>query len=187
MLNAETCFTYIWVLLHTFCTSSQLFCAFLFLLLDLWANPDFMPEGAFWVQVHADWSKLVQLLLWSTNPQGTFITKWITTSTPNNLYIFLFPWGTACALFSCRQVALLDFGATRGFDKNFTDAYIEVRNCTTVKIKHFTVTFKVFLLFVSLYYYMEHVQQKVSQDIEAFVAGKVDIVLWMSYVVQADI
>lgn len=26
------------------------------------------------------------------------------------------------------QVALLDFGATRGFNKNFTDAYIEVRS-----------------------------------------------------------
>lgn len=26
------------------------------------------------------------------------------------------------------QVALLDFGATRGFDKSFTDMYIEVRS-----------------------------------------------------------
>lgn len=28
------------------------------------------------------------------------------------------------------QVALLDFGATRGFDEKFTDVYIEVRTCS---------------------------------------------------------
>lgn len=27
-------------------------------------------------------------------------------------------------------MALLDFGATRGFDEKFTDVYIEVRSCT---------------------------------------------------------
>ena len=36
-------------------------------------------------------------------------------------------WSVFCV--SCLQVALLDFGATRGFDKSFTDMYIEVRHC----------------------------------------------------------
>uniref|UniRef100_A0A4W6FRJ4 Atypical kinase COQ8A, mitochondrial n=1 Tax=Lates calcarifer TaxID=8187 RepID=A0A4W6FRJ4_LATCA len=31
-----------------------------------------------------------------------------------------------CFSVSCLQVALLDFGATRGFDKSFTDTYIEI-------------------------------------------------------------
>lgn len=49
------------------------FCSFFFSSLlpsDLWANLDFMLEGAVWVPIHADWSELVQLLLWSSNSQG---------------------------------------------------------------------------------------------------------------------
>lgn len=37
-------------------------------------------------------------------------------------------FSTVCFCVSRLQVALLDFGATRGFDKSFTDTYIEVRN-----------------------------------------------------------
>lgn len=42
----------------------------------------------------------------------------------------------ACFLFfmTSRQVALLDFGATRGFNKHFTDAYIEVRSVLIVVV-----------------------------------------------------
>lgn len=40
----------------------------------------------------------------------------------------LFFFSTVCFCVSRLQVALLDFGATRGFDKSFTDTYIEVRN-----------------------------------------------------------
>lgn len=32
------------------------------------------------------------------------------------------------------QVALLDFGATRGFNKHFTDTYIEVRSVLIVVV-----------------------------------------------------
>lgn len=34
-----------------------------------------MPERAVWVQVHADWPKLVQLLLWPTNTQGESVYR----------------------------------------------------------------------------------------------------------------
>lgn len=45
-------------------------CYFALSLSDLWANPNVVPEGAVWVQIHADWSKLVQLLLWPRSSQG---------------------------------------------------------------------------------------------------------------------
>lgn len=39
-------------------------------------------------------------------------------------------WCCNTKRFVCFQVALLDFGATRGFDEKFTDVYIEVRTCS---------------------------------------------------------
>lgn len=44
----------------------------------------------------------------------------------------------ACFLFfmTSHQVALLDFGATRGFNKHFTDTYIEVRSVLVVVVVH---------------------------------------------------
>lgn len=44
-----------------------------------------------------------------------------------------------CFPVSCLQVALLDFGATRGFDKSFTDIYIEVRSCGNQTLSRFIV------------------------------------------------
>lgn len=44
--------------------------SFYFFLSDLWADSDLVLEGTLWVPVHADWSKLVQLFLWSWNSQG---------------------------------------------------------------------------------------------------------------------
>lgn len=49
-----------------------------FSLSDLWANPNPVPEGALWVQIHADWSKLVQLLFWPTSSQGQHISDHLT-------------------------------------------------------------------------------------------------------------
>lgn len=37
---------------------------------DLSEHPAAVPQGAVWVQVHADWPQLVQLLLRSPNTQG---------------------------------------------------------------------------------------------------------------------
>lgn len=98
------------------------------LLLDLWANLDLVPERDFWVQIHADWSELVQLLLWSTSSQGQSVSDSLTCS----LLLYLLFSHLNFAFW--HQVALLDFGATRGFDKSFTDTYIEVRSWKTVSV-----------------------------------------------------
>lgn len=43
-------------------------------------------------------------------------------------FLFLITEKAESHIYNLFQVALLDFGATRGFDKSFTDAYIEIIN-----------------------------------------------------------
>lgn len=49
---------------------------------------------------------------------------------PEDIRSLLDSWHCNTGGFVHFQVALLDFGATRGFDEKFTDVYIEVRTCT---------------------------------------------------------
>lgn len=56
----------------------SIFFLYPFLWTDLWADPNPVPEGAVWVQIHADRSKLVQLLFWPTSSQGQPISDRLT-------------------------------------------------------------------------------------------------------------
>lgn len=42
---------------------------------DLWEHLDVVPPGAVWVQVHADWPQLVQLLLRPSDAQGESVYR----------------------------------------------------------------------------------------------------------------
>lgn len=50
-----------------------------FLVSDLSEHLESVPQRAVWVQVHADWPQLVQLLLWSTDTQGESVYRQNTT------------------------------------------------------------------------------------------------------------
>lgn len=66
------------------------------------------------------------------DPQAHKVSPSLITSHSLSLYSAF--W---CGTFSWDlQIALLDFGATRGFDKSFTDTYIEVRSWRNVSQLH---------------------------------------------------
>lgn len=76
----------------------------------------------------SDTCRLIQ-----TGPTSSLILKLTRSGCPYRLSSTRFIYFPRFTLefrffFSCLQVALLDFGATRGFDKSFTDSYIEVRS-----------------------------------------------------------
>ena len=119
------------IVIKDFSTNSNLTTWFLFLPTDLRADLEVMLERAFWVPIHADRSKLVQLLLRPASSQGQFVS--ITLLVRDYFACAPFFASTVCFSVSRLQVALLDFGATRGFDKSFTDTYIEVRRSRNIK------------------------------------------------------
>lgn len=117
------------------------------LLADLWANPNIMSKGTFWVQVYANGPQLVQLFLRPTDTSSELIQYVTQSAIPICVFFYSYQWNTLVSLIllsvSNPQVSLLDFGATRGFDASFTDVYIEVwfwhtgtwwvlHNCTVV-------------------------------------------------------
>lgn len=59
------------------------------------------------------------------DPQTHKVSPPLTAARSPSLHILHFPM--ELFVLGHLQVALLDFGATRGFDKSFTDTYIEVR------------------------------------------------------------
>lgn len=54
---------------------------------DLWANPNTVFKGTLWVPLHANWSQLVQLFLWSTDTPGEFI-QCVTSKCHSHLYFY---------------------------------------------------------------------------------------------------